>query len=287
MMDNNLLLSLVTVAETASFSRAARRLGQTQSTVSQQIRRLEEQLNCVLIERTTHVLRLTEAGTKFLAHARSILHAVEDAEFAMHPSTLRGSVRLGMAEDFAASRLPEILARFRRANPAVRMQVETGLSTLLFERLDRGEFDLVFAKRALRSARGEVLLKATLAWATAPGAANMAAQRPLPLALHPAPSVTRSLVLRALIRAGIKHAEVFNSPSIPGVRAGALASLGITAFGHHFIPAGLEILPAAAHGLPNLPELEFVLERRAGSLGQPKVKRQSALEEPSVGCDDQ
>ncbi len=74
------LLAFRTVVDTGSVTAAAEQLGQTVSGVSRALRRLEEKLETTLLSRTTRRLALTDEGTAFLAHARGILAAVDEAE---------------------------------------------------------------------------------------------------------------------------------------------------------------------------------------------------------------
>ncbi|RYE77096.1 MAG: LysR family transcriptional regulator, partial [Hyphomicrobiales bacterium] len=117
-----LLRALVAVAEAGGFTRAAERLHLTQSAVSHQIRRLEEQIGTPLFIRTTRKLALTEDGEEFLRHARQILQAHAALSQRFQASTLAGAIRFGVPENFLGDELPHLLSRFARAFPAVRLE---------------------------------------------------------------------------------------------------------------------------------------------------------------------
>src|SRR5690606_30506560 len=119
--DPTLLRTFVAVAETGSFTRAAQRQHLTQSAVSHQIRRLEEQVGRRLLSRTTRSLTVTEDGEELLRHAQRILLSFDTLARRFHPSPLSGTVRFGAPENFMGDRLPRLLFRFARDFPAVRL----------------------------------------------------------------------------------------------------------------------------------------------------------------------
>jgi len=269
MIDTSLLPAFLAVSDTGNFSRAAQRVSLTQSTVSQQIRKLELSLGKSLFVRDTHRVVLTPAGIQLLPLARSILDSIAHAEHVLTDSQLQGSVRLGIADDFASSRLPAILRSFRRTHTKVDLKIEVALSGPLLDRLRDGALDLALVKTLPGDHRPEPLLtQEPLVWVGAADSLDLAKVRPLPLALHAEPSVTRRIVLPLLQKAGIQGIIMHESSQISGLRAGVLAGMGITAFGRNFIPPDLVVLDAQTYGLPDLPSLNFILARRSGPLDE-------------------
>ena len=122
-----LLRALVAVAEAGGFTRAAERLHLTQSAVSHQIRRLEDQVGTPLFLRTTRKLALTADGEEFLRHARQILQAHAALSRRFQASSLAGSIRFGVPENFLGDELPQLLSRFARAYPAVRLEASVSV----------------------------------------------------------------------------------------------------------------------------------------------------------------
>jgi DNA-binding transcriptional LysR family regulator len=270
MIDAQLLPAFIAVAETGSFTQAAARTGLSQSSISQRVRRLEDSLGKPLFLRDTHRVEMTSAGVTLLEYARSLLNTLAEAELRVRDSSLTGEVRLGIVEDIAISRLPRILQNYRRAHANVELHVEVDMSLHLLDRLEKREFDLVLCKRlnprhhpAMRSIYAEPLV-----WVGVPGAQGIARMRPLPLALHSDPSVTRRLVVDRLADAGIPYRVSHTSWSIAGIQAGVAAGLGISACGRGFVPPALCALDASEYGLPELPALDFVLARRQGELSR-------------------
>lgn len=134
MYDPAQLRTFLAVAQTLSFTRAARRLGVRQSTVSQHVRRLEDAAGRQLFTRDTHRVDLTVDGEAMLGFARTILAAHERAAAFFTGTRLRGRLRFGVSEDFVLTRLPEILESFRHDHPEVELELTVELSGTLQQR---------------------------------------------------------------------------------------------------------------------------------------------------------
>src|ERR1051326_7268181 len=138
MLDLDLLRSFVSVVDAGGFTRAGERVHRTQSTVSQQIRRLEDALGRELILRNGRQATPTEEGERLLSYARRILALAEEARDVVARPAGEGVVRLGLPEDFAAYRLADLLSEFARSRPGLRLDVRCGLSVRLPPRRERG-----------------------------------------------------------------------------------------------------------------------------------------------------
>ena len=147
MLDPILLRSFVAVVDCANFTRAAQRLHLTQSTVSQQIRRLEDSLGCKLLDREQRRVIATPEGERLLAYARRILALDQEARDVLFNQASEGVLRLGVPEDFAAERLMPILSRFGLEHPGVRLEVTSGLGPELMRLYRQDEFDLLLVKQ--------------------------------------------------------------------------------------------------------------------------------------------
>ncbi len=112
MLDLDLLRSFVAVVDAGGFTRAAERVHRTQSTVSQQVRRLEDDLGQQLLNRDGKEVTPTEAGERLLSYARRLLSLAEEARDVVARPSGDGAVRLGLTEDFAAHRLTRLLGSF-------------------------------------------------------------------------------------------------------------------------------------------------------------------------------
>ena len=261
MLDFELLRAFVAVADYGGFHRAAERLNLTQSTVSQQIKRLELETQRPLFRRTTRSVALTDEGEMLLGDARRLLQLEEAARQRLVAPRLSGMVRLGVVEEVAGGSLPSALGRFAALHPGVKLEVQIGVSAELIEQLNAGRLDVVFAKRPLGTSKGRLVWREALVWAAAetfeltPGAA-------LKLALYRERSVSREAALAALQESELTWEIIYTSPSLTGVRAAALAGLAITPLPASAVIAGLRILDAEA-GLPRLPDLEFAIYEKA------------------------
>jgi len=120
--DLDVLRSFVAGVELGSFAKAADRVGRSTSAVSAQLRKLEDQAGTAIFRKAGRGLALTDAGETMLAYARRLLDLNDEAAAAVRGLELEGWVRLGLQEDFGEVLLPEVLGRFARAHPKVRIE---------------------------------------------------------------------------------------------------------------------------------------------------------------------
>jgi len=250
------LKSFTTVAACHSFTEAARQLALTQSSVSEHVRRLEQEVGRRLFVRDTHSLAITADGEAMLAHAGAILLAITRAESQFRAPRLKGRVRLGSSDDIALGPLPTVLTAFRDAHPDVELEITIGMTGHLYELLDAGAIDLMIGKRRLGDKRGVPLFTGRLDWLARTGTMVDPAQ-PLPLILVAEPSVTRAVVLDALAQTDFRWQIVCTSSSHAGCVAAARAGLGITVRPQYLAARGLAP-PVNVASLPGLPDVEFI-----------------------------
>jgi DNA-binding transcriptional LysR family regulator len=245
-IDTALLRTFAVLAETLSFSRTGERIGRSQSAVSGQIRRLEDLLGRRLLARDTRNVALTADGERLLAHARQVIAAADALLERFRTPEIAGTVRFGSPEDFATAWLPDILAAFARAHPAVRLTASCALTLPLMEDFAAGRLDLVVVKQdpGRRHPGARPLWREELVWVAAPGraAAPADAGAPLPLVLAPAPCVYRLRATRALDAARLAWREAFVSPSFAGQAAAVRAGLGYAVMPRGKVPDGLAVL---------------------------------------------
>ncbi len=139
------LESFIQVAELGSFTRAARRLGYTQSTISFQIRQLETELETPLFERIRHTVRLTAQGREVLKLAHQMVQTAEDMRRAAGENkNLRGTVRIAMADSLCGWLLKEEFREFVNRYPDIRLTILTGITEEMFQMLNENQVDLVY-----------------------------------------------------------------------------------------------------------------------------------------------
>lgn len=256
-IDTVALQCFLAVAETASVTKAAARIGRTQSAVSQQLAKLEGQLGKPLFVRGKNIT-LTPDGEIFLTYARQIFSLQREAIDRLREPELQGEVRFGMPEDFASVYLSDVLVDFSRLHPRIFVNIECDLTLNLFERFKAGEFDLVLVKmsRPEDFPNGVDIYSEKLEWV---GHASLIEdkQDPVPLVLAPQPCVYRARAIKALENAGLKWRLVFSSPSYAGTIAAVKAGLGLTVLPRTMIPEQLTAINSAH--LPMLADTHICL----------------------------
>src|SRR5256714_275470 len=133
-----------TVAEQGGITRAAAALHRVQSNVTTRVKQLEERLGTKLFHRQGRKLVLSSEGKVLLAYADRLLRLSSEAQAALKGHGPHGVFRLGTLESTAATRLPPVLARYHRDHPAVRLELVTGTSGALVDRVLRGEIEAAF-----------------------------------------------------------------------------------------------------------------------------------------------
>ena len=261
-LNMDVLRTFVTGLELGSFSKAAKRLGRSQSAISTQLRRLEEQVGTPILEKSGRGLSLTTAGERLLSYAKRILELNDEVIDGLRDGDVEGSVRLGIPQDFAEGWLTGLLGRFARAHPKVRVEVRAEQNVLLIERLRDGELDLALAWGGNNDGVSvERLVDLAMVWIGRPDWDGIKALggEPLALVAFEPPCVFRSAGIDALDRAGIGWRLAFTSPSLAGLWAATEAGLGITLRTTVSLPNGLVVLKPRASGLPRLPKVALTL----------------------------
>jgi DNA-binding transcriptional LysR family regulator len=222
--DLDVLRSFATGMDLGSFAKAADRLGRSTSAVSAQLKKLEDQAGTPIFHKSGRGLALTEAGETMLAYARRLLELNDEAAIAVHGVELEGWVRLGLQEDFSESLLPEVLGRFMRAHPKVRIEARMARNAELLDRVISGRLDLALAWSAgAPTPHFERVARTPMRWigsATKREAWRTLQGEPLPLAALEAPCLFRTAATNALDRAGLAWRLAFVSPSLGGPLGG-------------------------------------------------------------------
>lgn len=262
-LDLDLLRSFVAVADGGSFAAAAERVHRTQSALSQQMQRLEEQAGRPLFTRDGRRKRLSEDGQRLLAYARRLVALNDEAAAALGPDGQTELVRLGANNDVVDTMLPEILGRIAQRHRDILLEIRTGRSPFLMEALERGELDLCISTRDHGSFPRLVLRRSPTAWFCSADYV-MQPGLPVPLVLSNEPSLFRSFAIRALDHAGCSWRLAYLSLNLGAIRAAVRAGLGITARNIEMMTPDLRVL-GESDGLPPLPNVTFSLFLRNGS----------------------
>ena len=276
MFDPILLRSFVAVVDCANFTRAAQRLHLTQSTVSQQIRRLENTLGCPLLDREQRHVRATPEGERLLAYARRILALQEEARDVLCNLKSEGVLRLGVPEDFAAERLMPILSRFGREHAGVRLEVTSGLGPELMRLYREGEFDLLLVKQMGQGVDCLACWPEPMCWVDS-RAMPALGRDPLPLVAFPVGGLYRNEMLHHLEVAGWRWRIHYSSASLASVCAAVAAGVGISLLPVRVICAEHKVLDAHS-GLPDIQGVFLALYGQNGLSHAGNLLKQALME---------
>ncbi|MCS3448761.1 MULTISPECIES: LysR substrate-binding domain-containing protein [Bradyrhizobium] len=257
-LDPDLLQAFVAVAEHRSFTRAASALNRTQSAVSMQVKRLEERLQAELFHRSTSSVDLSAAGEGLLGYARRILSLNAEAIGRVRAHGTDGRVRLGVMDDYGTMIVPPLLKEFIASYPLIHVEMETGLTSTMTDRLGEA-YDLVIAMHPEGRGEGELLRTEQAVWA-ASAAHRVEELDPLPVALYPQGCLFRSWAMQALDQANRPWRLAFVSHSLSAVEAIAAQGLAVTVVKSGTFPPTLRRL-TARDGMPRLPRAEIRLHR--------------------------
>ncbi|MGH6950216.1 MAG: LysR family transcriptional regulator [Vitreimonas sp.] len=256
-LDITLLRAFLAVVESGGVTRAAASLGVSQAAASQQLKRLEEALDCRLFERAGRRLVLAPAGERLEAQARRLLALNDEVWSSMRTPSFEGEVRLGVPYDIIGSFVPPILRRFAKAQPRVRVSLVCEDSRVVREELKSGGVDLALTTETECGRHGETLRTDRLVWVGVPGG-EAHLKDPLPVSLGAPTCVFRPVAIEALGRARRDWRAVCEVSRLEPVYAAIEAGLAVAPLLRSSVPERFEIVGREAR-LPALPEFRINL----------------------------
>ncbi|AWN43238.1 LysR substrate-binding domain-containing protein [Methylobacterium durans] len=259
-----LLRTFVAVNDTGSITLAGKQVGRTQPAVTHQMHRLEKALGKPLFEGDRRHLTLTREGEMLLAYARTLLGLNDEIRERFQAPDIAGHVRLGVPDLYAAFLLPAVLGGFARAYPQIEIELRCSRSIHLHAALEREEIDIALMTRQPEFEGGTTVREEPLIWVAARDC-TISASEPLPLALLPAGSLYRQRALDALGHVGRSWTVTAVSDSIAGLQAAVHAGLAVSIFPLCALSPHVRRL-GRADGLPDLPALEIVLQRKPSGI---------------------
>jgi DNA-binding transcriptional LysR family regulator len=263
-LELDLLRTLLCIAEEESFTRAAERVGRTQSAVTLQVQKLESLVGRPLLTRSKGgPVSLTPHGKVLVEHAKAMLRLNDEAFAAMASSDMPVSLRMGISAYYAPLYLQRTLDEMRVLHPNVMVEVIRGRSCQFLPKLKQGEFDLVVAEGGVEPPDWPLteVWRSPLRWITST-AHDTHLRDPLPLSLWPscpwrAPWMEdcfwRSAALRALGRVGRAHKIVAVSDTLEEQIEAVLQGQAIMVSPDIMLPSGVRPV-AEDEGLPRLPD---------------------------------
>lgn len=259
-----LLRTFVAVHDTGSITLAGKQVGRTQPAITHQMHRLERALGRPLFDGERRHGALTRDGEVLLAYARKLLSLNDEIRDRFGGPDIAGRVRLGVPDLYAAFLLPSVLAGFARVYPQVEIELRCSRSHQLRAALTREEIDLALMTKQPDQEGGVIVREEPLVWVAARDF-DLDSGSPLPLALLPAGSLYRQCALDALGQTDRSWTITAVSDSIAGLQAAVHAGLAVSIFPQCAVDGEIRRLTAAS-GLPDLPALRIVLQRKAGEI---------------------
>lgn len=253
------LKTLIAIEEEGSFGAAARRVGRTQSAVTQQMQILEQILETPLFVARGRKRELTDAGNALLRHSREIISMCNYAIATSRLSQQTDVIRIGAPHEVAEDLLPAALTKFAAAWPSSRAIIHIERSPSLMEMLEEGRIDLAISTRRSDNYKSALLMKLPTCWIASKNWKHDKGA-PWPLILTDEPSMFRRMALSALDLAGQDYIERITSPSLVGVRLAVASGLGVTARVSTAFEEDIKILDEKT-GLPPLPDVSFYLHQ--------------------------
>lgn len=266
--DLDQLRTLVAVLDAGSLTAAAPKVFLSQSSVSEQMRKLEDRAGQPLLVRGKTGVAATPAGERLLAHARAILALSDEAYRDLRGVALQGELRLFITDYFRPGDVARMLRRLNEQYPQVRLHVTIMKSGAIEAAYERGEIDVgismsIQERGAPRArAQGALLRREPLLWMAAEGA-SVTQHDALPLLVLPETCALRQYVERLLSRRGVPYTVSHVASGVAGLQLAISAGLGVACLNESALAPGIARLHAP--GLPALPMVEFrLLPERAG-----------------------
>lgn len=257
--DSDLMRSFLAVADAGSVTAAADRLGRTQSAVSLQIKRLEDNLGQPLFDRMARGVALTARGEQLLPYARRVTALLEEAALALRVKPLVGPVRVGIPDEYFGTVLPRALAAFAERHPGVEVSVRCDHSEPQLQALTDDDLDLAVIYDWTYVAEGEILCIDPTVWVTSRTHAQHL-RRPLPVGVYFRSDWCRDFAQRSLDQQGLDWHTAFQCDDAGAMRVAVENGLAIVPISRSTIPAGCGELKAA-DGFPMVDSSRVILRR--------------------------
>lgn len=226
-ISTTMVRSFLEIANEGNVTRAADRLNSTQSTLSHQIRKLENELGRKLFHRKNNVMEKTIDGEFFHRQADKIIDTLDHIDLYFRPKQDVESISIGIVNDCVRPGIVGVLNAFNKTFPDVRIELKTGSSVKLTKQVQDGEVQMAIVRDLAASpAIGEVLWSEQLLWAGGPTYKHD--DGPLPLVFFPDPCVYRRYALEALQARNVPHAVIADSASWSAFERSLRGGLGVS-----------------------------------------------------------
>lgn len=258
-LDIDSLRALQAIAASGGVTRAADALALSQSAVSHKIKRLEESIECPLLNRRAGGPLLTEAGLRLVQYANRILALHDEALAALGKNRLTGKIRLGITEDTTSDGLAAILGRFSRLFPDVAVRTHVSQSMVLQREIEDGSIDLAVLQVFSRDMRADdiLLYEDDLCWVKAIDF-ELPVEGPIPFLSYDDYCFYRHWMLEHGTSGARRFETVLQCTSRTGIVAAAEAGMGVTILNRRHVTGAMEIVEA---DLPPPPGISYVIRQ--------------------------
>lgn len=262
------LRTFVAVADSGSVSAGAERVFLSQSSVSEQLKKLEERAGQPLFVRSKQGVSATPAGNRLLEHARRIIAMNEAAFEDLQGRLLDGELRIAVTDYYRPHDVARILKTFSEQHPRLKLHVTVLPSAVIDSQAgDDASFDIGLSLRlvagkpnapaARGSVQGTVVRREKLLWVSAADASPRPTA-PYQLVLLPASCQLQRFVVKLLDENKVPYVVSHSASGVAGLQLALKAGLGISCLNESSIGAGVVACPPGI-GLPSLPAVEFHL----------------------------
>lgn len=259
--DTDALRAIVAGADLGSFARAAVQLGRSQSTVSMQLKKLEQQTGAQLFTRKGRGLVPTEAGDMLIAYARRIIALNDEAALAIGAAASTAVVRLGLPQDFFEDVMPATLKAFSKIHPHIHVDIRVGDNHKLSDEVSAGRLDGAIAYFEEGAAdEGELLCVQPMQWLAHKAYRDGRSPEIVDLIMFDHPCLFRKAALSAFDHAQRRWRMAVTTPSLLYVWSALRSKRGVGVRTAHALPKDIICLNDE-FGLPKLPSIELRLLR--------------------------
>lgn len=255
-MEIEALRSFVAFVDTGSFTRAAMQTYKTQSAVSMQMKRLEQELGKTLFVKEGRNLVLSTEGQRFGLYAKQLLQLHDETVTTIKQTQVGTQLYLGCPDDYAESVLPRIVALLHGHIKQLDLQITCASSQKLRIMLDSGQLDAAIVTRLPESDEGYLLQTSKGVWVSASGS-NLSDADPLPIALFQKDCKFHIAALDGLMKQDRHYQLLACSSSAAALKAIVAKDLAISAMAECSVSAPLNIIDSET--LPPLPVVAVAL----------------------------
>lgn len=254
----DVLRNFVAIAQVGVMSRAADKVGRTQAALSQQLKRLEMEVQQTLMIRTGRGVTLTAHGERLFQHAQNILRTHDEAVSELLGVSLSGELRVGCPDDYARAFLPPLLRDYSNQHPQVAIEVVCAPTPRLLEQIKAQALDIAIVSEPDSPHRDQFLRREQFVWVGMKGS-DAHNRDPLQLALSDPDTLDHLAATSRLERAGRNYRIAYASGSIAGLTAVVRSGQAIAVLTQTAVPPDLYVLPPSSR-LPKLPAIGITIK---------------------------